>query len=230
MEVFFDIDGTLLDYESAERDGALQFLHQRADILKMGAEEFLKIWTNLADLYYQRYLNKELSFKGQRRARIQKLYNLVWRELSDEEADLEFTHYLTYYRNSWKPFQDVKPCLLHLWEMGLFLGVISNGDYQHQIEKLDSMGVRNFFSVVGTSGEYGYSKPDKMIFIEACFRVGISPEDCIYVGDRIETDVVGSTLAGMKGVWLNRNGERAQDQNVIQIGSLSQLPKLLQEL
>ncbi|AHF08417.1 hypothetical protein DESME_02240 [Desulfitobacterium metallireducens DSM 15288] len=190
MEVFFDIDGTLLDYESAERDGALQFLHLRADILKMGAEEFLKIWTNLADLYYQRYLNKELSFKEQQRVRIQKLYNLVGRKLSNEEADLEFTHYLTYYRNSWKPFQDVKPCLLQLWEMGLFLGVISNGDYQHQIEKLDSIGV---------------------------------------VGDRIETDVVGSTLAGMKGVWLNRNGERDQDQNEIQIGSLSQLPKLLQE-
>lgn len=30
-------------------------------------------------------------------------------------------------------------------------------------------------------------------------------KDCYYIGDRLETDAISSTAAGIQGVWLNRD-------------------------
>lgn len=30
-------------------------------------------------------------------------------------------------------------------------------------------------------------------------------KDCYYIGDRLETDAISSTAAGMQGIWLNRD-------------------------
>jgi len=197
MVVFFDVDGTLVDHKFAEKAGAIQYYQEQMSVFKISEAEFIKLWGDLANKYFNRYLNKELSFNEQRMSRIKELFRIVKIELSDQDAEFEFRSYLSFYRNNWKAFDDVIPCLNQLGDVQL--GIISNGDYEQQIDKLKTVGLIDYFATIVTSGEAGYSKPDKRIFIEACNRVSKAPSECYYVGDDFRIDILGSNAAGMKG-------------------------------
>jgi len=228
MIVFFDIDGTLVDYKFAERAGAIQYYNEHMGLFNFLEAEFIKLWGDLAYKYFNRYLNKELTFDEQRRSRMKALFKTVGIELSDLEAESEFSTYESFYRDNWKAFDDVIPCLNQLKDVQL--GVISNGDYKHQIDKLKRVGLVDYFLTVVTSGEVGYSKPDKRIFIEACKKLGKTPEQCNYVGDDLTIDISGSNAAGLKGIWLNRKQENAEQKNIVSIEDLYKLPNLLYTL
>jgi len=225
MIVLFDIDGTLVDHKSAEKAGAIQYYHKQKNVFKISESEFIKLWCDLADKYFNRYLNKELSFKEQRMSRIKELFRTVEIELSNQDAESEFSTYLGFYRNNWKAFDDVIPCLNQLRDVQL--GIISNGDYEQQIDKLKTVGLIDYFTTVVTSGEVGYSKPDKKIFLEACERVSKSPSDCYYVGDDFGIDILGSNAAGMNGIWINRKHESIYDRNIVNINNLNDLPAIV---
>jgi putative hydrolase of the HAD superfamily len=101
------------------------------------------------------------------------------------------------------PFPGVIPTLLTLKER-YRLGVISNGLAVKQWEKLIGLGIHHLFDTVATSEEVGYDKPQKEIFLFAIEKLDLSPEECVMLGDRLDTDVLGGNLAGMRTVYLKR--------------------------
>ena len=97
-----------------------------------------------------------------------------------------------------------------------------------QSQKLDYLQIRDRFSTIVISEAIGVSKPDPRIFLEACRLAQKQPEDCVYVGDRLDTDAQASCSVGMRGVWINRLG--AGDSipaDVDVIGTLADLPALV---
>jgi putative hydrolase of the HAD superfamily len=103
-------------------------------------------------------------------------------------------------RNAVVPYDDVLPGLLRLQERTL-VGSISNGNAD-----LKAIGLSHHFKVSVAAHELGCAKPDKAIFLAACARLGVAPEDAVYVGDDILLDVQGAQQAGLRAVWLNRTG------------------------
>lgn len=226
--LFFDIDGTLFDHPSAEKAGALGFLDTRREIFSIPTPDFLGLWSDLMEKYYQLYLHGALTFSEQRRARVRELYNLAGYKITDQEADHAFQDYLEHYERAWTVYPDVVPCLTQLEHMGL--GVITNGDYRQQTAKLKQVGIWQFFSLIVTSGEVGFAKPDRRIFLEACSRANREPAQCYYIGDLLETDYAGSTAAGLRGIWLNRNGRQLSSETPIPtLKSLQLLPSLVEQ-
>lgn len=106
-------------------------------------------------------------------------------------------------RNSVVPYDDVLPGLLRLKGRAL-VGTISNGNAD-----LKTIGLSHHFKVSVAAHELGHAKPDKAIFLHACERLGVAPEDAVYVGDDILLDVQGAQQAGLRAVWLNRTGSHA---------------------
>jgi putative hydrolase of the HAD superfamily len=47
--------------------------------------------------------------------------------------------------------------------------------------------------------------------VDRCSKSGKNIHECFYVGDRMDTDAIGSKRAGMIGIWLNRKGELIPD-------------------
>ncbi|WP_223701806.1 HAD family hydrolase [Sutcliffiella deserti] len=224
--IFFDIDGTLLDYDNAEREGILDFFRIHHSIFPFTEQQSIEIWKHLSNHYFEKFLSKELSFQEQKRARMMELFKKVEIKLTNQEADDKFEIYLSLYKKNWKPYPDVKEALDELKQLGYPLGVISNGDYQQQVEKLKSMGLEKYFTCVITSSEAGAAKPDKAIFLEACSRANTSIERSFYVGDLLDTDALGSQMAGMTGIWLNRVDQQRHTE-VISIRSLRELTKVI---
>jgi putative hydrolase of the HAD superfamily len=228
MVVFFDIDGTLLDHDHAERSGATAFFRMHRGLFPQTEESFADLWQATAARHLSRYLANELTFNEQRRARIRDLFALIHGNLGDEACDAIFAMYLRSYERSWIAFADVMPCLDRL--EGCVLGVISNGDHEQQTRKLAAIGLEGRFPIVVTSGQVGYAKPRAEIFQEACRRAGRAPAECLYVGDLLDTDARGSRDAGLAGVWLDRKNTGAHTDRLHTIRTLDALPKLVADL
>jgi putative hydrolase of the HAD superfamily len=161
--IFFDIDATLLDHERAEKLGSLDFFKGHIDNLHLSENQFIRLWKTLPDKYFEKFLAKELSFQEQRRMRIKDLFG---HHLSNEQADNKFNDYLSLYKRNWSAFKDVAPCLKLLKQSGHRLGIISNGDYTQQIEKLNRIGIKEYFDIIVASSELGVAKPDANIFLK----------------------------------------------------------------
>ncbi len=55
------------------------------------------------------------------------------------------------------------------------------------------------------SEKMGVAKPDLAFFVHALGLMGLpDPASVAYVGDRVDNDVLPSTAAGMRAVWLRR--------------------------
>ncbi|BCJ43034.1 hypothetical protein GCM10010168_02230 [Actinoplanes ianthinogenes] len=52
------------------------------------------------------------------------------------------------------------------------------------------------------SVELGVCKPDPRIYLAACERLGVAPEDCLYVGDGGSHELTGAAAVGMTPVRL----------------------------
>ena len=99
---------------------------------------------------------------------------------------------------------------------------MTNGLYAAQIEKLEQLDLRRYFDQVVASSRVGKGKPAPEMFagIDASFMIG----------DSLDGDVDGAQAAGIRSVWLNRNGERRLPDDPEpdhEIRSLAELPALL---
>jgi putative hydrolase of the HAD superfamily len=111
-------------------------------------------------------------------------------------------------RYSWQEcilFNDTLPVLEALKERGHSLGIITNGSREYQRTKLKTPGLASCFDLIVVSGEEGIAKPDVGIFQLAADRLGVTPADCVFVGDNPSTDILGAHQAGMETVWLRRH-------------------------
>jgi len=85
-----------------------------------------------------------------------------------------------------------------------------------------------------TSDELGFEKPDAAFFAAVLARVGVTdPSDVLYVGDRVDNDVLPALEAGMATCWLTR-GPWGQLQEMpddvepdLVLEGLAELPTLL---
>lgn len=102
---------------------------------------------------------------------------------------------VTYYHRFLRP--RVAEMLSELQALGLKLGVISNTAALYQVfDTLEEYGIRNFFRDVTLSSVTGFRKPNGDIFTVSLRQVQSRPEECVYVGDTLSRDVVGSKRAG----------------------------------
>jgi len=57
----------------------------------------------------------------------------------------------------------------------------------------------------------GMKKPDPLIFLEASRRLGVPPEECLYVGDGMSQELTGAAAVGMHPVLIAPSDEEAPD-------------------
>ena len=127
------------------------------------------------------------------------------------KVELAMAHFFAA-RNAVTPYADVLPGLRHLKDR-MLIGTISNGNAD-----LEAIGLAHHFKVSLAASQFGSAKPDAAIFHEACRALGVAPHEAVYVGDDLLLDVAGAQRAGLRAVWLRREGAAAQaDMNIREI-------------
>lgn len=85
------------------------------------------------------------------------------------------------------------------------MAVLSNFDHGPAVEAaLAGFGIHDRFDVIVVSADVGWRKPHPEIFHETLRRLGIAPDQAIFVGDTPEADVLGPQGVGMDVVWIDR--------------------------
>jgi putative hydrolase of the HAD superfamily len=107
-----------------------------------------------------------------------------------------------------KPDPDVIPTLIVLRDNGLKIGIVSNGRSVKQWEKIIRLGLQHFFHTVVISEEVGFEKPDTEIFKVALKKLNVKPDEALYVGDTLETDVLGANKSGVVSVRLLKKRQK----------------------
>jgi HAD superfamily hydrolase (TIGR01509 family) len=65
---------------------------------------------------------------------------------------------------------------------------------------VEAYGLAEQLDVIVFSEEVGVRKPQPEIFLHALRKIGVEPEDALFVGDRLDTDVQGAARVGMTTV------------------------------
>jgi len=68
---------------------------------------------------------------------------------------------------------------------------------------IDKAWPNNKFDMILASSAYGVKKPSKLFFELGANKVHQKPEDCIFIGDNIFTDIVGAYKTGMEPFYFN---------------------------
>jgi putative hydrolase of the HAD superfamily len=98
------------------------------------------------------------------------------------------------------------PTLRALQARGLVLGIITNHSSLIRPVIADFVGKYVPDSHVIISQDLQVYKPDPIIFQHAVQRLGVPPQNCIFVGDNLDVDAVGAVQRGgfKKGLWIDR--------------------------
>lgn len=100
--------------------------------------------------------------------------------------------------------------ITQLHRRGVRLGLAANQPAR-VLAELDAFGIGECFTHREVSGHHGYRKPDVRLFLRVCEGLGVAPEECVMVGDRIDNDMVPAKLLGMQTV-LFRTGRHINQQ------------------
>ena len=129
-------------------------------------------------------------------------------------------------RNEVTLYPEAKPALMSLRQRYVLIAV-TNGN-----ANLERIGIRDLFDDVVSAAIAGAAKPAPAIFEKAVAVGGASAAQTLHVGDHPLYDVHGAREAGLKAIWVNRNGDewpdeyRAPDGEVQHVGELDELLSL----
>lgn len=107
------------------------------------------------------------------------------------------------------------------------VGILTNGRQISQCTKIIEAGINDLFDVVIATGEYGINKPEKQIFEIMASKLGVKPEECVFIGDTFQTDIYGALKANMKVIWYEYEKKMVNDLNILKAFSFKELQTLL---
>lgn len=232
--VLVDIDDTLFDNKSAVRRAiaaiAREYLPSDTDVDEAAA--FFRADRNG---HYRRFSRGEIDSRTQRRLRAEDLHAHFGGVpfSGDDEVTAWIRAFDAAYREGWTLFPDAVPFLDTLDQLSLPHGVLSNARRAQQVAKLAAVGLSHIPLLVCVD-DFGFGKPDRRVFEEACRLLGTAPAETLYVGDEFDIDAAAAVQVGLVGVWCDRPGtwanrteEEVEEAGVMRVESLGELAEAL---
>ncbi len=235
----FDFDGTLIDSFSPRKKA------HRA----VGAFLTAYLCNQGCDLKREVLLESISRLEGEMNER--RIYDrsLWWdevlREYLDEAvrippsllAGASSIYWETVRRNS-RVYQGIDNMLRSLRQRGVVMGLISDTDGLDgmKLVRIEESRLREFFDAIVVAGEDTKEvKPSTQPFTRVCELLHVVPEQCVFVGDNPEVDVIGPRKLGMKTIIIGaekpQSGEGVSRPDFfIRRENVKELEDLIQQL
>lgn len=113
--------------------------------------------------------------------------------------------------------------LEELKNVGVTLGLLTDGRSVTQRNKIKSLGIHDFFEEILISEEFGTEKPDERNF--KYMQQNIDAEKYIYVGDNIRKDFIAPNNLGWQTICLLDDGSNIRPQHYSAIKDRLQRPQ-----
>lgn len=126
-------------------------------------------------------------------------------------------------------YRDTLPILRNINDHGYRTGVITNNSIRVEKVILNKVGKYIQKETITISDRVNIYKPDGEIFKIGAGKVGCEPNECVYIGDKLEFDAIAAIKNGgyKHAFWLNRKALEYKDnetgEGVTEIKSLVDL-------
>lgn len=126
-------------------------------------------------------------------------------------------------------FPDIHDTMDRIRAAGIYVGLIANTGWPGWLmdRALRGVSLLDYFGVRVYSGDEGIAKPDPNIFHLAAKRAAVSGKRLLYMGDKVEYDVLGATKAGWHAVLFRSSATTSGGLAEFEIDAWSELLELL---
>jgi putative hydrolase of the HAD superfamily len=107
-------------------------------------------------------------------------------------------------RERFQLFPDSLPVLEEMKKNGYPIAVVSDAQKVFCLDEGEILGIRQFFKSILLSTHFGFRKPDPRFFEIACTMLNTPPDQAVYIGNDLQTDVKGAKQIGMQAILLDR--------------------------
>ncbi len=204
--VGFDLDDCLFDSTD---------LSKRARI--KGIEAMIKLGLGIDEQRAIKILQEIVKEYGSNSS---KHYDYFIVRLNELEKDIDMISYsdqikyiagaiMAYHeeKNNIKLYDDVIECLIKLREKKIKTVIITDGIPIKQYEKILRLGIDDLIDMVVISDEIGIKKPNPKLFEYCLKKFGVQGPETIYIGDRIEKDIIPAKLTNIHSILILRGGK-----------------------
>jgi putative hydrolase of the HAD superfamily len=242
--ICFDLDNTLYNHEFAFKRAIKQCYYTKIHRWKISVDQappfeaWFTTFKYYCDHFWPELEHKRMSGLDYRRARYAEAMREHRLPVKMEEADDFHNEYYEIVHQFAKPDPMMGPLLKWLSDIGVKVGILTNGPSITQRNKIEALGLNQFVEEqhLLISSETGLEKPDPRFFhlMEQTFQMGrdslLNTDTFLFIGDSWEQDVEGAVAAGWDAVYLNtREIEPSSHVNVVtNVHSLSDIYVWLQ--
>ena len=189
--ILFDLDETLTDRTPSIVHYAERFQGDFADHLASTTVSTIAAALLTADVRGYRPREDVLRGFAQR---------LPWRTVPDVSRIRR--HWETCFPRSVVARAGLAETVSALYEHGIRLGIVTNGEVQFQVPKITQLAIGRYLSTVVISEAVQVQKPDPRIFAYALAEIGCAAVHTWFVGDHPINDVRGAAAVGLRPIWL----------------------------
>ncbi len=199
--VIFDLFGTLVD----DFVSSVGQMHQEmAAALGVPYEQFIRFWGETADM---RIIGAFDSVE----ANIEYVCHAMNVSPRAEQIEKAVEIRMKYIRQALQPRPDAVNTASQLKNRGYKIGLISNCSIEIPLLWLDTA----FADLIDTpifSSRVRLRKPDPRIYHLACERLGVTPEDCLYIADGEDHELTAAAQVGLHPVLIRTPSQETRSE------------------
>ncbi len=114
------------------------------------------------------------------------------------------------------PYAGAVETLATVRERGIRTALLTNGEARNQRRSVEQHALAQYFDCIVIEGEFGAGKPDERVFRHAMQACGCAPEATWMVGDSLEADIAPAIALGMHAVWVDEIGDGLPEGAAVQ--------------
>ncbi len=195
--LLFDADNTLFDFTQGE----IETFKKLGKIYNFEVSSFiLSEYHRINKACWKAYEEGTLS---QDKLRVLRFENFIkYFDLKIDPIDME-ENFIRILSSQTHLIKNTHQVLSLLKNKGYSLQMITNGLVEAQYGRLKSTKLEPYFSNIFISGEMGCQKPDVEYFEKVLNSIKAKESECLVIGDRLESDILGAMNSNIDSVWLN---------------------------
>lgn len=223
--VLWDVDGTLLDFQAAER-AALKSCFQ---IFSLGecSDPMIAAYSGINQRYWEMLERGEMTKPEILTGRFKEFFRLYGLDSClaaafNDEYQLRLGDTICFFPHALDAVRTLKGQAIQC--------AVTNGTKIAQDRKLSKSGLDRLLDYIFISEVLGAEKPNKGFFDRVFAAIGdYAPQEAMIVGDSLTSDMRGGCNAGIRTCWFN-SAHRANAEGIqidFQIEDLSQVPRIV---
>ena len=205
--IFFDLDGTILDWQTGMEESWLASCESHCDGLFVPAQMHEAIRARRT--WFWEDPDRARTGRMDLDASAREIVRHAFADSGIDAVDVAHRIADDYRARRTElivPYAGAVETLAAVRERGIRTALLTNGGARNQRRSVERHGLEQYFDCIVIEGEFGVGKPDERVFAHAMQSCGCVPDTTWMVGDSLEADIEPAVSVGLHAIWVDALG------------------------